>query len=599
LRNSSCRATVELPSLGGGTDAKALCTRSLAFPLRPSRAAGLLLGLTCVLGAARADMLITDFNNAPLGSYNPREGWSAFGYGTTDRGVHIDGSVGRGAYHTVNWADSTWGIGDSEAFRDLSAYTAIRVDARVVSLEGHTGTPLLRLSFNMADGSEWSAPTVPLTGTYQTYTFEFSTLYRTAGSGPLVLTNAQPKLTVRKNNQTGRARFDFDEIVAIGAGADPYQLSPVVLWPPPDGDNIRAVWLYAGTKFDTAAASQAVLDFCAREGVNRIYCGAYSIWALGSEVQKSHLRTFIATAHASGIRVEAECGDTGWHNNPTLVRTRIDQILALHNATPENAADDFDAIHFDVEFWLDSSWTSAPDEAARQQIARNYLDNVLVNARNYLNAQGATGIDIAVDLSTHFNSSGMLPSPMVYNGVTQYFVEHVLDHVDDVVFMSYYDSVSSLLNTTSHELDWAAAKGRRVQLGANIQPGELSINTFADNLPTAFAAMTTTLEDFHDALSPARRAALDGFSIFHYDGYAATEPQPHYLADLDGDGDVDGDDFTRFECYLWGPGVSAAGPARDRDFNLDGAVALDDFALFARCFTGSGGGGSSPAECQR
>lgn len=560
--------------------------------------AGVLAVLLLLAAPVLADTVLADFNAAPLGSYDPREGWSAFGNGTLDRGVQSAGAVGRGAYHSVNWADSSWGIGDKAAFCDLSAYSAIRVASRVVDVSGHTGTPLLRLGLNMADGSEWSTPTQTVTSTYQTFTFEFSTLYRTAGSGPLDLAYAEPKLILRKNDQAGRARFDFDEIVAVGGGGG-YVLTPVDPWPPPDGDDVRAIWLYPGALFDTAEASQAALDFCAREGVNRIYCSGYSIWALGNETQKSHLRAFTSTAHASGIRVEALCGDTNWQNNPATVRTRIDQILALQNATPGDPQDDFDAVHFDCEFWIDATWSAAPDEAARQQIARNYLDNVLVNARTHLDTHGAAGMDIAVDLSTHFNSSSMLPSPMLYDGVTQYFVEHVLDQVDDVVFMSYYDSVGSLLSTTSHELDWAAGKGRRVQLGADIQPGELPINTFADNLPTPYCAMTTVLEDFHTALTPTRLAALDGFSVFHYGGYSDAEPAPHWRPDLDGDGDVDGDDFTTFAPYLGGPDVVATGLDRDGDFTRDGAVALDDFALLAQCFTGAGGPGPLPAACER
>lgn len=34
-------------------------------------------------GIVTADVVITDFNAAPLGSYNPREGWMAFGNGTS------------------------------------------------------------------------------------------------------------------------------------------------------------------------------------------------------------------------------------------------------------------------------------------------------------------------------------------------------------------------------------------------------------------------------------------------------------------------------------------------------------------------------------
>ena len=54
-------------------------------------------------------------------------------------------------------------------------------------------------------------------------------------------------------------------------------------------------------------------------------------------------------------------------------------------------------------------------------------------------------------------------------------------------------------------------------------------------------------------------AALDGVSVFHYDYYAAHEPQPRNIADLDADGDADGDDYSAFESFLGGPAAVATG----------------------------------------
>jgi hypothetical protein len=254
-----------------------------------------------------------------------------------------------------------------------------------------------------------------------------------------------------------------------------------------------------------------------------------------------------------------------------------------------------------VEFWLDPSWTGAANEAARQQIARNYLDNVLVNARDHLDANGAASMEVAVDLSAHLEGSSALPAAFSYDGNTQRFVEHVLDHADDVVFMSYIDSATGLLSWTGYELDLAAGKGRRIQLGADIHyvPPELPINSFADDGPTAFSAMTTTLEAFHMLLTPARAAALDGFTVFHYDSYSAFEPQPRNLADLDGDGDADGADLASLTAWFGGPAADADGVARDADFDGDNDVDLRDFAFFVRCHTGSGTTGPLPDECLR
>ena len=549
---------------------------------------------TCPPGAY-ADTVITDFNSASLGSYNPRENWLAFGTGTTDSGVRADGSAGRGAYHSVDWDSSGWGVGEvSTVVVDLSSYSAIRVDARMVDLGGHSGTALLRFALDLP-GGEWTTPTVSITSSYATYTFDFVDL---SGSGSLDLSAGQPKFIIEKNGQGGSGRFDFDEVVAVDGGGGPYALTPVALNPPPDGDAIRAMWFYAGSEFNNTTQSQAILDFCAREGVNRINCGAYGVWALGDTEVKDNLHTFIAAANTSGIRMEALLDGTDWQDNPALVRTRIDQILDFHDLTP-GSDDDFAAIHFDVEFWLDPAWDG--NEAQRQQVARNYLDNVLVNARDHLDSNGAGDIDIAVDLSTYFDSANMLPSPFLYDGVTQYFIEHVLDHCDDIVLMSYVDSAASLRSVTGYELDLAAGKGRTIQCGVDIQPvpPELSVNSFADNSPTGFSAMTVALEDFHTLLTSSRLGALDGFSVFHYGNYSALEPDPRNIADWDADGDADLADFESFAAHMSGPNVDAEGLARDADFDLDGDVDLADFSLLARCFTGSGVTGPIPDDCLR
>lgn len=378
-----------------------------------------------------------------------------------------------------------------------------------------------------------------------------------------------------------------------------HALTPVVINPPPDGDAVRALWMYPGTLFDTPDGSQAVLDLCAREGVNRIYCGAYSVWHLGTTQKKNNLRAFIAAAHASDIRVEAEMGDTFWQQDPQKVRDKIDQMLTLHTATPTNSADDFDALHLDVEFWTDATWTSAGSEAERRQIAIDYLDNVLVSARAHLDLRGESDMELAVDLSAHLEKPDKLPTPFLYNGTTQPFLGHVFDLVDDVVIMSYIDSAAGLYGWTDFELGVAVLKGRMIQLGADIEVNGLPINTFADNAPTGYASMTRELEAFHGLLTPAEAAVLHGFSIFQYVGYVAASPAPGQLADFDGDEDVDAADYAQLADALDGPSVPAAGLARDCDLDRDGVVDLRDFALLARCYTGAGASPPLTDECAR
>jgi hypothetical protein len=566
---------------------------------------GGLVALTLALTtAAVANTTLADFSAASVGSYNPRAGWQAFGAGTTDAGIRADGSVGNGAYHAIDWASSTWGIGDiATASMDLSSYTAVTVDARLVDLGSLTGTAKIAFAIDQPGGVEYSTPdqALAISSTYTTYTFTFSTLALSAGGGALNLANATPKFIVRKNGQSGAARFDFDQIIAVGGGGGPPTLTPVVLRPPWDGDNYRAMWVYdsSGAKIvNNVSTAQALLDFCAREGVNVLYFYTRAIIEGGSAAMQTKLRDLLRVAHASGIRVEA-LYDAVHVPAASEVEGWCSALLAFHQATPADVADDFDAVHLDVEFWLNSPWSDV--EAGNQVVARTFLDDVLVSARAYLDEHGGTLVDLGCDLSTHFDATGMLPSPLLYDGVTQYFLQHVLDHADSVTLMSYYDSAGALLNTTYAELDQAAAKSRRIMLGADVAPvpTEHPNNSFADNTPTPYSAMTVALQNFHGLLTTTRRGALDGFAVFHYDYYPALTPNPLNRDDLNGDGTVNFADFTIWKTYYGVPGVPAVWAARDGDYDLSGSVDLADFAHFARCYTGDNCGCPVPEGCAR
>jgi hypothetical protein len=554
-----------------------------------------------------ADFVITDFDAAVIGSSNPRENWLAFGAGLLDSGIVSGGSEGRGAFQDVDWSLASFGAGElSLATVDLSGTFAVSVDARAIPGLGHSGSTRLRLALNLPASTEWTTPAVNITDQYATYVFELSTLTLAFGSHPLDLAIGQPKLIFERNGQTGEGRVEYDEVIALeSAGGGPFVLTPVTLRPPPDGDDVRAMWLYAfsnNLRVDDANASQEILDFCAREGINRIFFGAYNAIQNTPEIQ-DNLHIFLETASMSGIEVDALIDGVEEYQNAPLIRTRIDEVVAFNNSTPGNSQDDFAAIHFDMEFWLSAAWSGASNEGDRQSVARDFLDDVLVNARDHLASIGESQTPIGVDLTAHFDVAGMLPSPMLYDGVTQLFLTHVLDLADSVVVMSYIDSPSGLEGWTAVELNIAAASGRKLILGADIQPAppEVPINTYADNFtPTPFSAMTKSLDGFHSLLSAAELSALAGFSVFHYDGYIGNEPSVRNIADFDADMDVDAAiDHLLFGMFLDGPDVSATGLARDADFDLDGKVTLRDFGIFMQCFTGSGVSGPIPDSCLR
>ncbi|HOW73361.1 MAG TPA: right-handed parallel beta-helix repeat-containing protein [Phycisphaerae bacterium] len=68
----------------------------------------------------------------------------------------------------------------------------------------------------------------------------------------------------------------------------------------------------------------------------------------------------------------------------------------------------------------------------------------------------------------------------------------------------------------------------------------------------------------------------------------AYEFMPAIPGDLDGDRDVDTDDFSLFLACVSGPTIPLAPGCENRDFNHDGFVDQQDFGLFQRCYSGAG-----------
>jgi hypothetical protein len=63
---------------------------------------------------------------------------------------------------------------------------------------------------------------------------------------------------------------------------------------------------------------------------------------------------------------------------------------------------------------------------------------------------------------------------------------------------------------------------------------------------------------------------------------------PTAIADYDQDGDVDSDDYALFSPCGSGPGIDVAPACSDRDLDGDHDVDQTDLALFQRCLSGTG-----------
>ena len=70
-------------------------------------------------------------------------------------------------------------------------------------------------------------------------------------------------------------------------------------------------------------------------------------------------------------------------------------------------------------------------------------------------------------------------------------------------------------------------------------------------------------------------------------GLVTLAGSPTWPGDLDGDGDVDIDDFSLFADCMNGPEIPHPPECDDADFDVDGDIDLEDFAAFQAAFTGA------------
>ena len=114
----------------------------------------------------------------------------------------------------------------------------------------------------------------------------------------------------------------------------------------------------------------------------------------------------------------------------------------------------------------------------------------------------------------------------------------------------------------------------------------------------AMAGVNATVDVLGEnrTLSMVHGAFIDAFSasavhLYEIEGINGFTPQliapiPAIPGDFDQDGDVDADDFAVFKACWSGPDVTYAGDCGRWDFDHDGDVDLEDFAVFQRCYSG-------------
>ena len=155
------------------------------------------------------------------------QGWFSFGFGTLDSGLlPLGGSAGsQGRFHKADFDDPTmtFGFGDISSTVDMSPYTGMSIDMRLVEFDStapFVGTPTVEFGLSIG-AAEWRSDQ-SLTDTYQTFSVDFVNLVPDGFYATQPITAAQLsdpglaiKLIMRKASNSGKVELDYDQVRGI------------------------------------------------------------------------------------------------------------------------------------------------------------------------------------------------------------------------------------------------------------------------------------------------------------------------------------------------------------------------------------------------
>jgi hypothetical protein len=197
----------------------------------------------------------------------------------------------------------------------------------------------------------------------------------------------------------------------------------------------RAMFVWVGTvgsandPLSTDAKQNSLITFCGNNGVNVLFL---DIWFYlgGSNWSAAHrdtVKKFIATCHASGIRVLALAGNNDWGHNLQWVGKNVVKRIAEFNSAGESVSSTyegawFDGVMYDVEYW------TVGDYSAQAELP-GFLD--LMNS-----TRQALGVPVGCFASQWQIVDGAGQS-VTYNGASKLEGYHMMDVADHIAVACY------------------------------------------------------------------------------------------------------------------------------------------------------------------
>jgi hypothetical protein len=254
----------------------------------------------------------------------------------------------------------------------------------------------------------------------------------------------------------------------------------------------RGLWVWNTNELlDPANASQLdnFFGFCAAQSITEIFLSvdfqkAAGEAAPGMDLKAPEgLRSFLARAHAVGMKVEALAGTPEWavneHHAEALAA--IDAVAAFNTASSAPAR--FDGIHFDVEPY---SLVGYADPGFRPELLKEFLE-LTEKCRDRARSEG--GLEFRCDVPGWFytdNQPAREELLVDFHGATKTVGEHLTDLLDSVTIMDYRneaDGAGGIILSGVPSLKYAAAQGKKIQVGLETSVEPDSTIYFVCGLP--------------------------------------------------------------------------------------------------------------------
>ena len=220
-------------------------------------------------------------------------------------------------------------------------------------------------------------------------------------------------------------------------------------------ERIRSVWLQLPTRIERSPGTGKKGRHPAGDGI-RVEI-----------LHQDGLRSFLASAHRKGIRVEALDGAPEYsvRKNHRVPLAIVDAVIAFNRAG--GPGERFDGVHFDNEPYLLVGW-HIPE--VRKKILTEFLElNLECQRRIRARSDMAYGIDIPFWFQSIDPETGKVIAPVFFRGLEKAASMHLIDMLDSVGVMNYRNVADGADGMLAHGLpllEYAQKAGKaKVYLG--------------------------------------------------------------------------------------------------------------------------------------